>query len=164
MKSCLLFILVVCLLIISNVYSQFQLTYFYQVENVPWKDFMTSIPVWAIIVAHVTENWGWYTLLTQLPTYLKTILNFDLQAVCCFYYFINPFLFMIIYFYWKKKSYKIWVFCFLISQKYFLQAFKQVIILILISTYLPGWIFSCTTLPSYGYSCTMCGKICWLLT
>ena len=64
----------------------------------------------------------------------------------------------------KKKSYKIWVFCFLISQKYFLQAFKQVIILILISTYLPGWIFSCTTLPSYGDSCTMCGKICWLLT
>ena len=99
LKSCLLFILVVCLLIISNVYSQFQLTYFYQVENVPWKDFMTSIPVWAIIVAHVTENWGWYTLLTQLPTYLKTILNFDLQAVCCFYYFINPFLFMIIYIY-----------------------------------------------------------------
>lgn len=50
-----------------------------QVENVPWKSFATSIPVWAIIVAHITENWGWYTLLTQLPTYLKTILNFNLQ-------------------------------------------------------------------------------------
>jgi len=54
----------------------------FQVENIPWKEFATSLPVWAIIVAHVTENWGWYTLLTQLPTYLKTVLDFNLQEVC----------------------------------------------------------------------------------
>ncbi|XP_066917804.1 sialin-like [Clytia hemisphaerica] len=51
-----------------------------QVENIPWKDFITSLPVWAIIIAHMTENWGWYTLLTQLPTYLKSVLDFNLQA------------------------------------------------------------------------------------
>lgn len=50
-----------------------------KVENVPWKNFLTSLPVWAIIVAHVTENWGWYTLLTQLPTYLNKILDFKFQ-------------------------------------------------------------------------------------
>ena len=46
---------------------------------VPWKDIFTSLPVWAIILAHTAENWGWYTLLTQLPTYLKRVLNFTLQ-------------------------------------------------------------------------------------
>ncbi|XP_047130506.1 vesicular glutamate transporter 3 isoform X1 [Hydra vulgaris] len=45
----------------------------------PWKMIFTSLPVWAIIVAHFTENWGWYTLLTQLPTYLKKIMKFSLQ-------------------------------------------------------------------------------------
>ena len=56
-------------------------TFYFKVENIPWKEFATSLPVWAIIIAHMTENWGWYTLLTQLPTYLKSVLEFDLQAV-----------------------------------------------------------------------------------
>lgn len=39
--------------------------------QVPWKDIFTSMPVWAITVSHFAENWGFYTLLTQLPKYLK---------------------------------------------------------------------------------------------
>ncbi|XP_057302082.1 sialin-like [Hydractinia symbiolongicarpus] len=50
-----------------------------EMVKTPWKDIFKSIPVWAIIVAHTTENWGWYTLLTQLPTYLKQVLNFSLK-------------------------------------------------------------------------------------
>jgi len=45
----------------------------------PWMDMFKSLPVWAIIVAHMAENWGWYTLLTQLPTYLKKVLRFSIQ-------------------------------------------------------------------------------------
>lgn len=37
----------------------------------PWKDIFTSPAVWAICAAHFSENWGFYTLLTQLPTFLK---------------------------------------------------------------------------------------------
>ncbi|TRY77129.1 hypothetical protein TCAL_15970, partial [Tigriopus californicus] len=33
----------------------------------PWKKMMTSRAVWAIIIAHFAENWGFYTLLTGLP-------------------------------------------------------------------------------------------------
>ncbi|KAG8227728.1 hypothetical protein J437_LFUL008010 [Ladona fulva] len=44
----------------------------------PWGKFLTSLPVWAIIVAHFSENWGFYTLLTQLPTFMKDTLEFDL--------------------------------------------------------------------------------------
>ncbi|PSN50732.1 Vesicular glutamate transporter 2 [Blattella germanica] len=37
----------------------------------PWKRFLTSLPVWAIMIAHFSENWGFYTLLTELPTFMK---------------------------------------------------------------------------------------------
>ncbi|XP_031343540.1 vesicular glutamate transporter 1-like isoform X2 [Photinus pyralis] len=48
--------------------------------NHPWKSIFMSVPVWAIIVAHFTDNWGFYTLLTQLPTFMKDTLNFDLAS------------------------------------------------------------------------------------
>lgn len=37
----------------------------------PWKSIFKSLPVYAIIASHFSENWGFYTLLTQLPTFLK---------------------------------------------------------------------------------------------
>nr|CAD7406377.1 unnamed protein product [Timema cristinae] len=45
----------------------------------PWRAFFTSMPVWAVIVAHFCENWGFYTLLTQLPTFMKDALEFNLK-------------------------------------------------------------------------------------
>ena len=42
--------------------------------NVPWLKILTSTAVWAVIAAHFSENWGNYTLLTQLPTFLKCAL------------------------------------------------------------------------------------------
>ncbi|XP_044751573.1 vesicular glutamate transporter 1-like isoform X2 [Coccinella septempunctata] len=44
----------------------------------PWKSILTSVPVWAIIAANFSENWGFYTFLTQLPKYMKDILEFDI--------------------------------------------------------------------------------------
>lgn len=37
----------------------------------PWKAIFTSPAVYAICASHFSENWGFYTLLTQLPTFLK---------------------------------------------------------------------------------------------
>lgn len=45
----------------------------------PWGKFVTSPAVWAIVVAHFSENWGFYTLLTQLPTFMKDVLHFKLE-------------------------------------------------------------------------------------
>lgn len=42
-----------------------------QVIKHPWKEIFTSTAVWAIVASHFSENWGFYTLLTQLPTFLK---------------------------------------------------------------------------------------------
>ncbi|XP_029708340.2 sialin-like [Aedes albopictus] len=45
----------------------------------PWLAMLTSKPVIAMSIASIVEDWGYYTLLTGLPTFLKTVLNFDLQ-------------------------------------------------------------------------------------
>ncbi|XP_059613114.1 sialin-like [Phlebotomus argentipes] len=44
----------------------------------PWKDIVTSTAVWAIVASHFAENWGFYTLMTQLPAFLIDTLGFDL--------------------------------------------------------------------------------------
>lgn len=41
--------------------------------NYPWKSILASKPVWAIVISNFCENWGYLTLLTHLPTYLKSI-------------------------------------------------------------------------------------------
>jgi MFS transporter, ACS family, solute carrier family 17 (sodium-dependent inorganic phosphate cotransporter), other len=50
-----------------------------KIANPPWRSIFTSKPVYAIAVAHFSYTWGYYTLLTQLPAYMKDILEFDLQ-------------------------------------------------------------------------------------
>ncbi|KAK1338249.1 hypothetical protein QTO34_001364 [Cnephaeus nilssonii] len=48
-------------------------------KSVPWKSMLKSLPLWAIVVAHFSYNWTFYTLLTLLPTYMKEILRFNVQ-------------------------------------------------------------------------------------
>lgn len=40
-------------------------------SEIPWKSIFTSKHVWAIIVAHFCESWGFFTLLTELPSFMK---------------------------------------------------------------------------------------------
>ena len=47
--------------------------------STPWRSILMSFPVWAIIAAHFSENWGFYTLLTQLPTFLSDVTKFKLD-------------------------------------------------------------------------------------
>ncbi len=42
---------------------------------------MTSLPVWAIIVAHFVSDWFFNTLLTDMPTYFKDILGVNIREV-----------------------------------------------------------------------------------
>jgi len=62
-----------------------------QSPPVPWSHILTSVPVWALIFTHVAQNWGFYTLLTELPTYMKNILHFNIEdnsAVSALPYFL----------------------------------------------------------------------------
>ncbi|XP_035257045.1 sialin [Anguilla anguilla] len=48
-------------------------------DAIPWSSIFSSLPLWAIIVAHFSYNWTFYTLLTLLPTYMNTVLGFSIQ-------------------------------------------------------------------------------------
>ncbi|XP_074030497.1 putative inorganic phosphate cotransporter isoform X2 [Leptinotarsa decemlineata] len=46
----------------------------------PWKSILTSLPFWAILVAHCGQNLGFWTLLTEIPSYMKNILHFEISS------------------------------------------------------------------------------------
>ncbi|GMT35940.1 hypothetical protein PFISCL1PPCAC_27237, partial [Pristionchus fissidentatus] len=46
---------------------------------VPWRFIVQSKPVWAIIAAHTCQNWGFYTMLTNLPKILEDLASYELE-------------------------------------------------------------------------------------
>ncbi|KAF2885040.1 hypothetical protein ILUMI_21156 [Ignelater luminosus] len=46
---------------------------------IPWKSIITSLPFWAILIAHMGHNYGYETLMTELPTYMKQVLHFGIK-------------------------------------------------------------------------------------
>lgn len=46
---------------------------------VPWRSIVTSRPVWAIVITHACSVFGYFTVVHQLPTYMKYILHFNIK-------------------------------------------------------------------------------------
>lgn len=49
-------------------------------KKVPWVAIFTSMPVWAIIVTHGCSVFGYFTVVNQLPTYMKDVLHFNIKT------------------------------------------------------------------------------------
>ncbi|XP_024532841.1 probable anion transporter 6, chloroplastic isoform X1 [Selaginella moellendorffii] len=49
-----------------------------QPSKVPWSAFFKSPPVWAMIYAHFCGNWGYFTLLSWMPTFVSDELHLNL--------------------------------------------------------------------------------------
>jgi MFS family permease len=49
--------------------------------SIPWKSIATSMPFYAILFAHMAQNYGYEFLMTELPTYMKQILKFSIKEV-----------------------------------------------------------------------------------
>jgi hypothetical protein len=47
----------------------------------PFLHFVKSVPVWALGITFTSSAWGFYTLLTEIPTYLNNIQHVPLTAV-----------------------------------------------------------------------------------
>ncbi|KAL1132485.1 hypothetical protein AAG570_010440 [Ranatra chinensis] len=60
----------------------------------PWRDIITSPPLWALMSAHVGNCWGFWTLLTLMPTYISG--NGFLSALPYFAMWVTSVLFGII--------------------------------------------------------------------
>lgn len=50
-------------------------------RKTPWRDIFTSLPFYSLAIVHSAHNWGFWTLLTEMPTYMKGVLKFDIKKV-----------------------------------------------------------------------------------
>jgi len=50
-------------------------------KQIPWRRILGRREVWAIIVAHFSNNWGLYVLLAWLPSYFSSHLGVNLRSV-----------------------------------------------------------------------------------
>ena len=47
----------------------------------PWKSIWTSLPFWSILLAHSGQSLGFWTLLTEMPSYMDKVLGVDIKSV-----------------------------------------------------------------------------------
>ncbi|KAL7031546.1 hypothetical protein ACKWTF_007046 [Chironomus riparius] len=50
-----------------------------KIIKTPWKDIFTSSAVISLVIAHSAHNWGFWTLLTEIPSYMKSVLHFNIK-------------------------------------------------------------------------------------
>ena len=50
-----------------------------EADPVPWCSFMTSLPLWALLITQCGQAWAFYTQLTELPTYMSNMLHSNIQ-------------------------------------------------------------------------------------
>ncbi|XP_035743008.1 putative inorganic phosphate cotransporter [Vespa mandarinia] len=46
---------------------------------VPWRHMFTSVPFWALVAAQVGHDWGFFTMVTDLPTYMNNVMKFSIK-------------------------------------------------------------------------------------
>ncbi|KAJ2948840.1 hypothetical protein O0L34_g5766 [Tuta absoluta] len=46
----------------------------------PWKSIWTSVPFWSLLIAHCGQNWGYWTLMTEMPSYMSQVLGVNIKA------------------------------------------------------------------------------------
>ncbi|XP_075977973.1 putative inorganic phosphate cotransporter [Anticarsia gemmatalis] len=46
----------------------------------PWKSLWTSLPFISLIIASCGFNWGFWTLMTEIPTYMKQVMGVDIKS------------------------------------------------------------------------------------
>ncbi|XP_050096909.1 putative inorganic phosphate cotransporter isoform X1 [Anopheles aquasalis] len=50
------------------------------IPPIPWTSIAKSLPFYAILLAHLGQNYGYETLMTELPTYMKQVLRFSIKT------------------------------------------------------------------------------------
>ncbi|CAG9761899.1 unnamed protein product [Ceutorhynchus assimilis] len=48
-------------------------------HKVPWISIFKSVPVWAIFVVQLGNNYSMWTLMTQIPNYMSHVMNFNIK-------------------------------------------------------------------------------------
>ncbi|CBY08129.1 unnamed protein product [Oikopleura dioica] len=51
---------------------------------IPWKSILTSVPIWAIVIAHTAGNFGTYVMTSYMPSYLDEQLHYNIKSAAIF--------------------------------------------------------------------------------
>ncbi|XP_055545171.1 sialin-like [Wyeomyia smithii] len=49
------------------------------VGPIPWKRILTSVPIWGLIAGQIGHDWGFYLIATDLPKYMKSVLDVSVK-------------------------------------------------------------------------------------
>ncbi|OWR51221.1 sodium-dependent phosphate transporter [Danaus plexippus plexippus] len=49
-------------------------------DPVPWKALLRSVPLWSLIIAGIGHDWGYFTMVTDLPKYMTDVLKFNIKS------------------------------------------------------------------------------------
>ena len=93
---------------------------YFQLKNTPWTKIFSSIPLWGLMISHFCHSWGFYTLLTCLPTYMSDVLHFDLSKVSYKYLLALPCLLQLLCYDVNSKSVSLHMFVCCLSCSSFL--------------------------------------------
>ncbi|XP_011691709.1 PREDICTED: putative inorganic phosphate cotransporter [Wasmannia auropunctata] len=47
--------------------------------STPWKSILRSLPVWTLLVVQCAQSWGFWMLLTEIPSYMTSIMRFNIK-------------------------------------------------------------------------------------
>ncbi|KAJ2946160.1 hypothetical protein O0L34_g5093 [Tuta absoluta] len=50
-----------------------------QPSAIPWKAIFSSVPLWALVCAQIGHDYGYFTMVTDLPKYMTGVLKFDIH-------------------------------------------------------------------------------------
>ncbi|KAJ8967622.1 hypothetical protein NQ314_002741, partial [Rhamnusium bicolor] len=48
-------------------------------KTIPWRAMLTSAPLWALVAAQIGHDWGFFTMVTDLPKYMSDVLKFNVK-------------------------------------------------------------------------------------
>ncbi|CAG9786236.1 unnamed protein product [Diatraea saccharalis] len=51
-----------------------------KMDPIPWKALLRSVPLWALIIAGIGHDWGYFTMVTDLPKYMTDVLKFNIKS------------------------------------------------------------------------------------
>lgn len=50
------------------------------IPSTPWRHILRSVQLWALVLAAVGHDWGFFTMVTDLPKYMSDVLKFDIRT------------------------------------------------------------------------------------
>lgn len=50
-------------------------------NKIPWKSMLTSWPAFALLITSCAHSWGFWTMFTEVPSYLNYIMKMDIKSV-----------------------------------------------------------------------------------